>query len=109
MALTYKVLAQLNPSATTATTLYTTPALTQTIVSSIVVTNQAGSGGSYRIAIRPNGETLAAKHYIAYDRAIAANATETHTIGITVDADDIVTVYASSASISFNAFGVQIV
>jgi hypothetical protein len=83
--------------------------LTTTVVSSITVCNQAGTGGSYRIAIRPNGETLAAKHYIAYDRAIAANATETHTIGITVDADDIVTVYASSASLSFNAFGVQIV
>jgi hypothetical protein len=109
MPLTYKVLAQLNPSATTATTLYTNPASTSTVISSITVCNQAGASGSYRIAIRPNGETLAAKHYIAYDRAIAANATETHTIGITVDADDIVTVYASSASISFNAYGVQIV
>lgn len=109
MPLTYKVLAQVNPSATTATTLYTNPALTQTVVSSITVCNQAGTGGSYRIAIRPNGETLAAKHYIAFDRTIAANATETHTIGVTLDADDIVTVYASSVSISFNAFGVQIV
>jgi hypothetical protein len=109
MALTYKVLAQSNPSATTATTLYTNPALTQTVVSSINVCNQAGTSGTYRIAIRPNGEVLAAKHYIAYDRAIAANATETHTIGVTLDADDIVTIYASSANISFNAFGVQIV
>ena len=109
MPLTYKVLAQVNPSATTATTLYTNPALTQTVVSSITVCNQAGTGGTYRIAIRPNGETLAAKHYIAFDRTIAANATETHTIGVTLDADDIVTVYASSVSISFNAFGVQIV
>jgi hypothetical protein len=109
MSLTYKVLAQVAPSATTATTLYTNPALTSTVVSSITVCNQAATGGTYRIAIRPNGEVLAAKHYIAYDRAIAANATETHTIGITLDAADIVTIYASSASISFNAYGVQIV
>ena len=107
MSLTYKVLAQVNPSATTATTLYTNPALTSTVVSSITVCNQAGTSGTYRIAIRPNGEVLAAKHYIAYDRAIAANATETHTVGITVDASDVITVYASSANISFNAFGVQ--
>lgn len=108
MSLAYKVLGQSNPSATTATTLYTCPTQTSTIVSSIVIANQAASGGTYRIAIRPNAETLAAKHYIAYDRAIGANATETHTLGITIDAADVVTVYASSATMSFNAFGVEI-
>ena len=108
MSLAYKVLGQSNPSATTATSLYTCPAQTSAVVSSIVVVNQSASSGSYRIAVRPNGETLAAKHYIAYDRAITGNATETHTLGITVDAADIVTVYASSATMSFNAFGVEI-
>lgn len=108
MTLAYKVLGQSNPSATTATNLYTCPAQTSAVVSSIVVVNQAGASGTYRIAVRPNGETLAAKHFIAYDRAINANATETHTLGITVDAADIVTVSASSATMSFNAFGVEI-
>ena len=109
MALTYKVLAQANPSATTATTLYTCPTQTSAVLSSITICNQAGTSGTYRIAVRPNGETLAAKHYIAYDRAISANATETHTIGITLDAADIITIYASSATMSFNAYGVEIV
>lgn len=109
MSLTYKVLAQANPSATTATTLYTVPALTSAVLSSIVVTNQAGTSGTYRIAIRPDGETLAAKHYIAYDRTLAANDYEPHTLGVTLDAGDVVTVYASSANMSFNAFGVQVV
>jgi hypothetical protein len=108
MSLTYKVLGQSNPSATTNTNLYTVPAQKSAVLSSIVVTNQSGSSGSYRVAIRPNGEVLAAKHYIAYDRTIAGNATETHTIGVTMDAADIVTIYASSATMSFNAFGVEI-
>jgi hypothetical protein len=108
MSLTYKVLGQSNPSATTDTNLYTVPAQKSAVLSSIVVTNQSGTGGTYRIAIRPNGETIAAKHYIAYDRTIAGNATETHTIGVTMDAADIVTIYASSATMSFNAFGVEI-
>jgi len=108
MSLAYKVLGQSNPSAVTATTLYTCPAQTSTVVSSIVVANQGGSSGTYRIAVRPNAETLAAKHYIAFDRTIGANVTETHTLGITVDAADVVTVYASSATMSFNAFGVEI-
>lgn len=108
MSLTYKTLAQLNPSATTATTLYTCPAQTSTVISSIIVTNQAGTGGSYRIAIRKDAENLSAKQYIAYDRTVAANDYESHQLGITIDAGDIITVYASSTTISFNAFGVEI-
>jgi hypothetical protein len=108
VSLDYKVLGQSNPSATTNTNLYTVPAQKDAILSSIVVTNQAGTSATYRIAIRPDGETIAAKHYIAYDRTIGANATETHTIGVTMDAADIVTIYASTGTMSFNAFGVEI-
>lgn len=108
MATTYKVLGQLNPSATTATTLYTVPSATKTVVSTISVCNQAGTAGTYRIAIRPAGETLAAKHYIAYDSAITANNSTMITIGVTLGATDVITVYASSASMSFNAFGSEI-
>ena len=66
MATVYKVLGQSNPAATTATTLYTVPAATSTVVSTIVVAN-LGVSGTYRIAIRPAGAALASSHYIAYD------------------------------------------
>jgi hypothetical protein len=108
MATTYKVLGQSNPSATTATTLYTCPASTQTVISTISICNQAGTSGTYRIAVRPNGATLAPEHYVVYDATISANTTAAYTLGITIDASDVVTVYASSASISFNAFGSEI-
>lgn len=107
MATNYKVLGQVNPSATTATTLYTVPASTEAVVSTITVANQT-TAGSYRIAIRPDGESLAAKHYIAYDVALAANETHSYTIGVTLNAADVITVYASSANQSFNAFGSEI-
>jgi hypothetical protein len=108
MATTYKVLGQSNPSATTATTLYTCPALTQTVISTISICNQAGTSGTYRIAVRPNGATLAPEHYVVYDATIGANTTTAYTLGITIDASDVVTVYASSTSLSFNAFGSEI-
>lgn len=108
MATTYKVLGQSAPSATTATTLYTCPSATQTVVSTLVVCNQAGTGGTYRIAIRPNGATLAQEHYIAYDAPIDANTTTAYTIGATIDAADVITVYASSGNFSFSAFGSEI-
>ena len=108
MATTYKVLGQSNPSATTATTLYTVPSSTEAVLSTVVVANQAASAGTYRLAIRPDGESLAAKHYLAYDVALPANSTHTYTIGVTLNAADVITVYASSASQSFNAFGSEI-
>ena len=108
MATTYKVLGQVNPSATTATTLYTCPASTQTVISTITICNQAGTSGTYRIAVRPNGATLSAEHYVVYDATIQANTTAAYTLGITIDASDVLTIYASSANISFNAFGSEI-
>lgn len=104
----YKVLGQSAPSATTDTTLYTVPSATETVISTIVVANRAATAGTFRIAIRPNGATIANQHYIAYDVPIAANDSTTLTLGITLDAADVITVYASSADMSFNAFGSEI-
>lgn len=100
-----KVLGQSNPSATTATTLYTVPSGKSTVSSSIAVCNQGASAASYRLAVRPAGESLAAKHYIAYDCGLAANSTDYHTVGVTLAETDVVTIYASSATMSFNMFG----
>jgi hypothetical protein len=108
MANTYKVLGQVAPSATTATTAYTVPSSTESVVSTIVVCNRAASAGSYRIAIRPDGATLANTHYVAYDIAIAANDSTALTLGITLNAADVVTVYASSADMTFSLFGSEI-
>ena len=107
MATTYKVLGQSKPSATTATTLYTCPSATQTVISSLVVTNQS-TAGTFRIAVRPNGATLSGEHYIAYDAPIGANSFISLTLGLTIDASDVVTIYASSSDISFNAYGSEI-
>lgn len=99
-----KVLGQVNPGATTATTLYTVPADLSTVGSTLTVCNQ-GATGTYRIAVRPAGAVLAAKHYIAYDAGLAANSTDTWTIGVTLATTDVVTVYASTANFSFCLFG----
>jgi hypothetical protein len=108
MPTTYKVLGQSNPSATTATTLYTVPSATQTIVSTITVCNQAATAGTYRIAVRPDGASLAAQHYVAYDISLPANTSDTLTLGLTLGDTDVVTVYASSANFSFNAYGSEL-
>jgi hypothetical protein len=108
MANAYKVLGQIAPSATTATAIYTVPSATEAVVSSITIAERGGSAATFRLAVRPDGATLANEHYIAYDVAIAANDTVILTLGITMDATDILQAYASSADLSFNAFGTEI-
>ena len=68
----------------------------------------AATDATYRIAIRPDAETLANKHYISYDSTIPANDTIGLTLGVTANAADVVTVYASTASVAFNIFGSEI-
>lgn len=108
MAYAYRVLAQSAPSATTNTDIYTVGSGKQAIVSTITVCNRSASARTYRIAIRPAGATIANQHYIAYDIAIAANDTTALTLGITLTATDVVTVYASSADLSFGVYGSEI-
>jgi hypothetical protein len=108
MPTTYKVLGQVNPSATTPTTVYTVPSATATVVSSIVIGNLGGASATFRISVRPTGESQANKHYIAYDATVAANDSLTLTLGLTLATTDVVTVYASTATMSFNLFGSEI-
>ena len=108
MATNYKVLGQVHPSATTATTLYTVPSATQSIVSTLTVTNQTATAGTYRISLRVAAAADNAKQYIAYDVSLPGNATDTLTLGVTLGATDVITVYASAATFSFNAFGSEL-
>jgi len=105
----YKVLGQSAPTAATATTLYTVPAATDSIVSTInVVNTHASTTDVIRIAVRPAGAALATEHYIVYGLSLSAGATFTYTGGITLDATDVVTVYSTSGISSFSAFGSEI-
>lgn len=107
MATTYKVLGQSNPAATTETTLYTAGAAA--VVSTIVVCNQGSAPATFRIAIRPSADgATAAKHWIVYGATVDAADATYITAGITMATSDKIQVYASSANLSFNAFGSEI-
>lgn len=108
MATSYKVLGTSNPTAATETVLYTVPAATSTIVSTITICNQTGSTANYNIAIRPAGATLAANHYIAYNAIVPGNDTVALTLGLTLAATDVISVNPTTSTISFLAFGTEI-
>lgn len=112
MATTYKVLGQLNPSATTETRLYYAPTSTAAVVSSIVVCNQAATTATYRIAVKSTGGSAntaaASTDWIVYGSSVNGNDSTILTIGLTLQADAQIRVFASSSTLSFSAYGSEI-
>lgn len=109
MPTTYKILGQLQPSTTGNENLYTVPASTQTIISSLVVANTTATQRTIRIFIRNDGAAAGLGNAIVYDANIAANSQVGFSLGITMDASDIITVQASAANaITFHAFGSEL-
>jgi hypothetical protein len=107
MANAYKVLGQIEGAAAN-TNLYTVPSSTEAVISTIVICNRAAAAKTFRIMVRPDNETLATKHYLAYDVVIAANDTTALTLGITLNAADKLDIYSSDTNLTFSAFGSEI-
>lgn len=108
MPTSYKVLGQVATAETTDTDIYTVPSATQAIISTIVVANRGADFTNFRIAVRPAGEALTDKHYIAYNVDIGPNDSTNLTLGVTMNATDVLTAYAGNADISFSVFGSEV-
>ena len=108
MPTNYKVLGQSNPSATTLTTLYTVPSATEAVVSSIIIANLAATAATFRIAVRPDGASIANSQYVGYDITVGASDSTVLTLGLTMNAADVLSVYASTSTVTFSAFGSEI-
>lgn len=108
MANSYKVLGQSNPVAITLTTLYTVPSLRSAVLSTISVCNLASTSATYRIAIRIGGASITNSQYLIYDAVLSGNESKSFTLGISLATTDVVSVYASTANITFQAFGTEI-
>jgi hypothetical protein len=108
MPVTYRVLGQAAPAATTPVDVYTVPAGAEVIISSIVVSERGGADDVFRISVRPNDAVQADEHYLAFDTPIKANDVVALSLGVTADAGDVVTVFSGSGDVSFNVFGSEV-
>lgn len=109
MATTYKILGQVQPASSGNENLYTVPASTEAIISTIVVANVSGSDTTFRIFVRNNGAAATTANAIAYDTAISANSQAAFSLGLTMDASDILTVQSAAGSaVTFSAFGSEL-
>ena len=107
MTTTYKTLAQSIPSATTNTDIYTVGASTSTVASTLSICNQGATNATVNVAIRVAGAAITAKQYILFTMPINAYQSIFLTLGITLGAA-VITVYATTANVSFNLFGSEI-
>jgi hypothetical protein len=105
---TYKTLGQSAPAATTSTDLYTVPASTSAVISTIVITNRSTSDATFRLSQSKLGAALANQDYLVYDATVPGSGFITLTLGITMATTDKLRVYASTANLSFNAFGTEL-
>lgn len=108
MATTYKILGQSNPIANTLTTVYTVPAGTQAVVSTVTICNQANVATTFKLAVQPANATIANKHYVNYDTPLPANDTIALTIGMTLGNTDVVSANCATSNVSINVFGSEI-
>jgi hypothetical protein len=108
MSFGYKILGQAAPANTSNADLYTVPAATEAIVSSIAIANVTATAATYRIYIRDGGAAAADSNALVKDASAAANSTTTIGIGITLSATDVITIQSSiSNAITVHAFGTE--
>lgn len=109
MANVYKVLGQQVPSANTLTTLYTVPAATNTVISTISVANYGATNASYSLSVARAGASDSANQYFVRGATVPAADSIFLTIGLTLGATDVVRCNTNSTTVAFNAFGSEIV
>jgi hypothetical protein len=99
MPTTTKALAR-GAFATSSATLYTVPSATTTVVSNIVITNTAGTAGTFTLAL--NGTSLATTV------ACSANSITTLDLKQVLSATQTITGQASATTINYHISGVEI-
>jgi hypothetical protein len=109
MATSYKILGQAAPANTSNADLYTVPAATEAVISTLLVTNTTGTDATCRIFARAAGAAASTSNAIIYDGTVTANDFKAITVGVTLAATDVITVQSGTAdALTFQSFGSEI-
>ncbi len=105
---TLKNLGQATPSANTATTLYTVPSSTSTVVSAVTICNTNTADVKVRFWVQVAGASDTTKQYVYYDVTLTGNQTLISVLGIAMATTDVLRVQADTTNVAFSAFGVEV-
>ena len=108
MPVTYKILGQSNPSASTLTTVYTVPASTQAVVSSIVACNTGAAAANVSITVQPGNAAANTSMYVANNIAVSIQNSLILNLGVTLGATDTIRANCSTGNIALSVFGSEL-
>ena len=106
MATIYKIIGQSAPTTTSNVDLYTVPADTYAVISTIAVTNTSTLPAVAKIFLREAGATASTSNAFVYNSSFPGNSVTTMTLGVTLSATDIITVQSGTEdALTFHVFG----
>ena len=109
MASAYKILGQSRPANTSVATLYTVPASTAAVISTITATNLTGTPTDIDIYVVAPSGSATTSNALVFEAELVANTTIGFTFGLTLQAASSLQVKSSAGSaITFQAFGQEI-
>ena len=111
--LPYKILGQIQTTANVLTTIYTVPAATNTMISTITICNQSPNTVSINVAANVSGSAVTTRNFIVSGYSLGAAETLVLEPRVSLNVGSIlsanVTGANASSNISINAFGVEII
>ena len=111
--LPYKILGQIQPTGNILTTIYTVPASTNTVVTTITICNQSANTVSINVAANVSGSAVTTRNFIVSGYALGAAETLVLEPRISLNVGSIlsanITGANASSNVSINAFGVEII
>ena len=112
--LPYKILGQIQTTANALTTIYTVPASTNTVVTTITICNQSANTVSINVAANVSGSAVTTKNFIVSGYSLGAAETLVLEPRVSLNVGSILSANitggnASVSNVSINAFGVEII
>jgi hypothetical protein len=111
--LPYKILGQIQPTGNILTTIYTVPAATNTMISTITICNQSANTVSINVAANVSGSAVTTRNFIVSGYSLGAAETLVLEPRVSLNVGSIlsanVTGANASSNVSINAFGVEII
>lgn len=106
MSTIYKIIGQVAPTNTSNVDLYTVPAGTYAVTSTIAITNTSDVPAIGRIFLREAGAAASTSNALVYDSSFPGKSVTTLTLGVTLSATDVITVQSGNANaLTFHVFG----
>ena len=103
--MTLRIAGQVAPNANTDVDMYTVPEAQETVISSLAICNTGAQPTAFSIWLRVDEEAKATKNTLYSALPLAAGETFIATIGLTLATGNKITVRATTAGVSFQAWG----